>query len=66
MHRERFARLEEEALRTSGKLDEVDYAARPAADLDDVTTLHVGRCDLNVGGERAAGRPSLHWFTCCG
>ncbi|MGW4687223.1 hypothetical protein ACWEPM_20325 [Streptomyces sp. NPDC004244] len=62
MHRQRLARLEEQSLRAGGELDEVGYAARLAADLDDVAALHVDRSDLDIGGEGAAGGRSPHWF----
>ncbi|MET9700659.1 hypothetical protein ABZY31_27580 [Streptomyces sp. NPDC006529] len=51
MHRQDFARLEQEALRTSVELNEIGHAARPTADLDDVAAPHVGRCDLDLGGK---------------
>ncbi|MFI8276460.1 hypothetical protein ACIGBH_16395 [Streptomyces sp. NPDC085929] len=39
MHREGLTRLEEQPLGAGAELDEVGYAARLAADLDDVAAL---------------------------
>ncbi|MFE7961046.1 hypothetical protein [Streptomyces sp. NPDC057413] len=46
-----------------GELEEVAHSAGPTAELDDVAALHRGRRNLDVGNQRAAGRPFDHCFT---
>ncbi|GGY21757.1 hypothetical protein GCM10010299_29790 [Streptomyces tanashiensis] len=60
MHRQEFARFEEEAFGATGQLAEVSYSARLAANLDDVAALHRGRGDLDRGSQRAAGGQAVH------
>ncbi|MFK0235949.1 hypothetical protein [Streptomyces vinaceus] len=64
MQREDLARLEEQALCAGAELDEVGYAARLTADLDDVAALDAVRGDFDVRRECAAGGP--HPFACWG
>ncbi|OXY99954.1 hypothetical protein BEK98_01790 [Streptomyces diastatochromogenes] len=63
MYGQQLSRLEEELLGALGELEEVSHSVGPATELDDVAALHGGRADLDVGYQRAAGRPAAHRST---
>lgn len=60
MHRQEFARFEEEALGAAGQLANVSHSAWLAADLDHVAALYGRRGDLNWGRESTAGGNAVH------
>lgn len=63
MYGQQLTRLEEELLGALGELEEVCHLAGPAAQLDDVPTLHGGRGDLSGGYQRTARGPAAHRST---
>lgn len=63
MHGEQFARLETQALRSTGKLEKIGHATQLTAELDDVAALHARRGDLDRNGHCIARCQALHWGT---
>jgi hypothetical protein len=63
MYGQQLARLKDQLLRSLGELEEVSHPEGVTAELDDVTALHGGRGDLDVGDQRTAGGMRHHRFT---